>query len=1064
MSKKIIKVEIGGKKLIRKVELDMTLDKLRESLKENMPENSLFILDDGTIDKSQESDFTINDILKDKVVHCSSVSKNVNVYINDKKICEININVDENIESLLKELKDKIPKDSMIKYEDSEIEIDDAKEQNFIIKDLLNKDSIYFINQQIETKQTEKEKEIPNSNSNDSSNKIKKFIHIYKNGDIIKMAQLDVNSTISSLRELLKDEISDKAKFLSEGDGMPIKDEKKLPLSLIIKEEKIYIEENDKKDFDDQSNSGSSKKGQEKIPIQNKIAITLRYENEDNSITKASLSDKLDKIREENKIPETYIFTFNGTEIKKIQEKEFSIEEILDSNSKSLLLKNLKSKKKFKIFDKDSKSIKCEIQYEIDGKLNKLRRELSLNDNKVFTKDSKEIDIDDEEILTVKDIELDGTINIINKSSKFSIFVNNNLVKTESFSPSLTIATLRTYLILDIPKECNFLHATKQTPIPVEMEDNFIISKICNEKNYIYIESEQKKVKSSNKPLVNAKYLRKEGNLDIYLYPSRKFNIGMPDSFIKGKNLEKEKKESLNITGRKIILVIGQTGSGKTTLLNSLINALCGIQLHDDFRYIIIDELAADSGIEDPNNQSKSRTSFITAYNIDSINDNPPITIIDTPGFGDSRGLNFDQKIVQMIQDLFKNWIDTVDAICFVASASSPRLTITQRYIFDSIVSLFGKDIADNFIPMLTFCDGKDPQILASLLDDESTFKKTIYPQIKDRTPWYLQFNNSAIFESNREGKFTELFWELGMDSFKLFFTKLSSLKSKSLNHSKNVLKLREKMQNKILALRPKLDQGLNLIEVMKQEINVLKINADLINKTKNFKIKTKRPNVTRENLPPGRHTTTCLICNFTCHSNCIFSNNEDKKLCCSMNNGYCVVCPKRCGWKEHVNVPYIIKHTEIEVEETVEELKKKYYDSKDKLSLSDQIIKGKEIELEVIIVDCYCIQDEIRDCIEKLKAEALYPNTNETSEEYIDMLIRSENSEKKTGYKDRIKSLEFLKQNNKLINEMFKTGTTCRSLEDFRREIMEGRISIIQGKNCTIKLTDEDKKNCSIF
>ena len=46
----------------------------------------------------------------------------------------------------------------------------------------------------------------------------------------------------------------------------------------------------------------------------------------------------------------------------------------------------------------------------------------------------------------------------------------------------------------------------------------------------------------------------------------------------------------------------------------------------------------------------------------------------------------------------------------------------------------------------------------------------------------------------------------------------------------------------------------------------------------------------------------------------------------------------------------------------------------------------------------------------------------------------------------------------------MFKTGTACRTLEEFRREIMTGRISIIEGKNCSIKLTDEDKKNCSIF
>ena len=59
---------------------------------------------------------------------------------------------------------------------------------------------------------------------------------------------------------------------------------------------------------------------------------------------------------------------------------------------------------------------------------------------------------------------------------------------------------------------------------------------------------------------------------------------------------------------------------------------------------------------------------------------------------------------------------------------------------------------------MLTFCNGKEPQILASLLDDESSSKKSIYYHIKDKTPCYLQFNNSAIFESNRTGKFTEFF------------------------------------------------------------------------------------------------------------------------------------------------------------------------------------------------------------------------------------------------------------------------------------------------------------------
>ena len=55
-------------------------------------------------------------------------------------------------------------------------------------------------------------------------------------------------------------------------------------------------------------------------------------------------------------------------------------------------------------------------------------------------------------------------------------------------------------------------------------------------------------------------------------------------------------------------MVVGQTGSGKTTLLKSLINALCHIQLHDNFRYIIIDEYDKDSGVDDPKTQTKSRT------------------------------------------------------------------------------------------------------------------------------------------------------------------------------------------------------------------------------------------------------------------------------------------------------------------------------------------------------------------------------------------------------------------------------------------------------------------------
>ena len=58
--------------------------------------------------------------------------------------------------------------------------------------------------------------------------------------------------------------------------------------------------------------------------------------------------------------------------------------------------------------------------------------------------------------------------------------------------------------------------------------------------------------------------------------------------------------------------------------------------------------------------------------------------------------------------------MDSINSIFFIARESIIRLTVRQKYIFSSIVSLFGNNIADNFVPMLTFCDGNKPQILTS--------------------------------------------------------------------------------------------------------------------------------------------------------------------------------------------------------------------------------------------------------------------------------------------------------------------------------------------------------------
>ena len=216
-----------------------------------------------------------------------------------------------------------------------------------------------------------------------------------------------------------------------------------------------------------------------------------------------------------------------------------------------------------------------------------------------------------------------------------------------------------------------------------------------------------------------------------------------------------------------------------------------------------------------------------------------------------------------------------------------------------------------------------------------------------------------------------------------------------------------------------------------------------------------------KEDLKPGIHTTTCLKCNITRHENCPYADNKEKKSCKIMDsNGYCTVCPGKCFWDYHKNLPYILKIVEIEEERTIEDLKSKYYDSLNQLSNIEQIIKNKELEIEQKMVGCYAVYEEIKNYINKLNREALYINAK-TQEEYIDLQIVKEKSEQKAGFEERIKILESIKQNKELVEQIFLISTNCRNFDELKSKIISGEISFVKDK----KLTKEEKeKLCVIF
>ncbi|XP_076600411.1 uncharacterized protein LOC143328876 [Chaetodon auriga] len=517
-----------------------------------------------------------------------------------------------------------------------------------------------------------------------------------------------------------------------------------------------------------------------------------------------------------------------------------------------------------------------------------------------------------------------------------------------------------------------------------------------------------------------------EGPLPVYKIPLKEeINIDGCKRFSFGKEITKR---------NRTIMVLGATGAGKSTLINGMINYILGVEWKDSFRFKLVHEDPSKS-------QAESQTSEATVYQInhqEGFKIDYSLTIVDTPGFGDTRGIKRDKMIVEQLRNLFsaQRGVSDIDAVCFVAQASLARLTPTQKYVFDSVLSIFGKDVEENIRILVTFADGQRPPVLEAI-----NASGVPCPKTSNGLPVHFKFNNSALFAHNEtsaakstsdddeDGSFDKMFWDMGTKSLKRFFVALNVINTKSLTLTKEVLRQRENLEISVENLQKQVKVGLAKLEEIKVLSEEVKKHEAEISRNEDFEFEVTIKKPVQIDISGTRvFLTNCQQCHSTCHDNCAYAKDEDKVRCVAIGkDGKCTQCPGKCHWSVHHNQKYKWDYQDVKEKITNKDLKEKYQKAtKGKMSVETLIEKMQE-EYDHKQVEVKELIKKSAECLNRLKEIALKPDPLSTPE-YIDMIIEGEKHEGKPGWMQRVQSLMEIKEKAEYMVRVSKGDTLLQS------------------------------------
>ncbi|XP_074473690.1 uncharacterized protein LOC141757237 isoform X2 [Sebastes fasciatus] len=312
---------------------------------------------------------------------------------------------------------------------------------------------------------------------------------------------------------------------------------------------------------------------------------------------------------------------------------------------------------------------------------------------------------------------------------------------------------------------------------------------------------------SSRYEHITCKVLIQSGSPAVYQLIPKKENIGdVKRITLKRVTLGKKDPNKTN----KTILLVGETGTGKSTLINALVNYAMGVKWEDDVWFQIIEE-------EEKKSQSESQTTDVIVYEIFGFEGKTlpySLTIINTPGYGDTRGTEGDATITQRLFQLFRSsdGVHEINAVGLVLKATDNRLNDRLRYIFNSVMSLFGNDMEKNIVALVTHSNGVTPEnVLEALKDANIKCAKD-----EEDEPLHFMFDNCQSTQRTKKNKVPlKAAWDLTKDQMGQLTDYLKETSPQNLITTVEVLDAR----TRLAACIQNLQERMELTELKQREI-----------------------------------------------------------------------------------------------------------------------------------------------------------------------------------------------------------------------------------------------------